>query len=154
MKNAWALTPLQRRALLVTIFARKTFYHSWLLAWRHSVTSHDVTWRHLMSQKCDMTCYVIIKWTVHSFSPLYASKITFFNLVTLTFDLWPWVSNSSEILSRYTPPPILVSVCQTVRLWECSQTGGQMDRRTVPKTLPRPLTRGGGGNEGSIPIIT
>ncbi len=36
---------------------------------------------------------------------------------------------------------IFVSVCQTVRPWECSQTDGQKDRRTGPKTLPLPLTQ-------------
>ena len=54
--------------------------------------------------------------------------------MTLTFDLRPWVSNSSEILSRYTPPSIFVSVCQKVRPWECSQTDGQKGRRTDGQT--------------------
>ncbi len=49
----------------------------------------------------------------------------------------------------YVGKTIFVSVCQTVRPWECSRTDGQADRRTDwqtdgrtgPKTLPRPLTR-------------
>ena len=42
-------------------------------------------------------------------------KITFFNLVTLTFDLWPWPSNSSEMLSSSTAPLNFRSVPQTVQ---------------------------------------
>ncbi len=37
-----------------------------------------------------------------------------FNLVTLTFDLWPWLSNSSERSSMPIPVPIFRSVCQFV----------------------------------------
>ncbi len=43
-ENAWALTPLPRRALLVTIFAGKTFFHSLLLAWRESVHRQTDRW--------------------------------------------------------------------------------------------------------------
>ncbi len=34
-ENAWALTPLLRHALLVSMFARKTFQHSLFVVWRH-----------------------------------------------------------------------------------------------------------------------
>ena len=41
-------------------------------------------------------------------------KVMFFNIVTLTFDLWPWTSNSSKILSRSLPVPNLAPIRQTV----------------------------------------
>ncbi len=85
-------------------------------------TSRDVTavWH-------DMLCHNKVDCTL-IFTFYMPRKSRFFDLVTLAFDLWPWVSNSSEILSRYTPPPIFVSVCQTVWPWECSQTDGR-DRK-------------------------
>ena len=67
----------------------------------------DVKWRHTMW--CYMTSVI---WQDKSESPQvnHASenpKIMFFNLATLTFDLWPWPSKSSEILSRSTLHQIL-----------------------------------------------
>ena len=46
----------------------------------------------------------------------------FFYLATLSIDLWPWPSNSCEILSSSMYPPNFESLCQTIRPWECSQT--------------------------------
>ncbi len=63
------------------------------------------------------------------------SKITFCNLTTLTFDLWPWPSNSSEMLLRYTPTPNYRPVCQRVQTWECWQTNTQTHRTDfIPST--------------------
>ncbi len=63
-------------------------------------------------------------------NPDQSSKITFFNRMTLTFDLWPWPSNSSERSSRSIPIPNLVTVCQSVQPWECSQTDTHTHRQT------------------------
>ena len=89
-------------------------------SWRRTITSHDV-----MTSYCDvmwrhMTSGVMTNCVIH---PSETSKITFFNLATLTFDLWPWPLNLSEIISRSTPPPNFGSVCQMVQPWERSQTG-------------------------------
>ena len=54
--------------------------------WRH-MTSCDVMWRHVTSQQCDMTYYVITKWTVHSFSPFICLENHVFWPGDL--DLWP-----------------------------------------------------------------
>ena len=71
-----------------------------------------------------------------------------FDLVTWIFDLWPWPSNSSEILSRSIPIWNFVSICQAVWPWERWRTDrrkhGKTDRRTDGNTgpilLPRLLT--------------
>ncbi len=42
------------------------------------------------------------------------SKITFFIWMTLTFDLWPWPSNLSEMSSRSIPVLNLVTIHQSV----------------------------------------
>ncbi len=49
-------------------------------------------------------------------------KFTFFNMVTLIFDLWPWPSRVFEILSRYNPPLNFRSIPQTVQPWGRWQT--------------------------------
>ena len=64
-------------------------------------------------------------------------EITFFNLVTLTFDLWPWISKLAKILSGHISIPKIVFIRRTVQSWECWKT----DRKTGPILLPRPLTR-------------
>ncbi len=48
-----------------------------------------------------------------------------FDLLTLTFDLWPWLSNFAELSSRSSLIPIFGTVRQTVQQWRGSQT----DRR-------------------------
>ncbi len=89
-ENAWALTALPR-ALLFSILAQ-----------RRQMTSCaqcDVTWR----LSYDMTKVNFPQVNHASENP----KFMFFNLATLTFDLWPWPSKSSEILSRSTLHQIL-----------------------------------------------
>ncbi len=54
-------------------------------------------------------------------------KFTFSNLVTLTFNLGTWPSNSSEISSRSTSPPNFAYV--TVHLWDRWQISGRTHRR-------------------------
>ncbi len=68
-------------------------------------------------------------------------EITFFNLVTLSFDLWPWQSNLAKILLGHIPIPKIVFIRQTVQSWECWKTDRQTDTQTGPILLPRPLTR-------------
>ncbi len=102
--------------------------------WDVMVTSHDVvtSWRDVR--------WPVLSWqNVQRLTHQKLWKITFFNLVTLTFDLWPWPSNSSEILPRSITKPNFATVCQTVQPWEHSQT----HRQTGPIPYPRPLTREG-----------
>ncbi len=77
-----------------------------LTPWRHGVTSRDVTWRHDITVWRHMTFHVMTV-SLHGPSHQKYRKFTFSNMATLTFDLWPWPSNSSEILSRYIHPPNL-----------------------------------------------
>ena len=80
------------------------------VTWRHDVTlRYGVTSRHDVMPWHQMTPY---EWQresawVKSENP----KITFFNLVILTFDLWPWPLNSYEISSMSNPTPNFRSVC-------------------------------------------
>ncbi len=104
------------------------------MTWRHAVTSrrdirtsrrdimrshHNVTWHHMTWQSESAQV-----------NPSETPKITFFNLATLTFDLWPWPSNSSEIYLRSIPILNYRSVRETVRSWERQLT----DRRTHTET--------------------
>ena len=57
-------------------------------------------------------------------------EITLFSEVTLNFDLWPWPSNSSKILSRLISLSNFMTIGQTVQPWERSQTDTQTDRHT------------------------
>ncbi len=72
------------------------------------------------------------------------SKITFFNWVTLTFDLWPWpmVLNLSKMSSMSIPVPNFVTVHQSsigsaMRVLTHRHT--QTHRQTAPFLEPRPL---------------
>ncbi len=121
MPERWRALP--RCALLVSILAQKSRMMSW---------HHAVTWR-------DVIFYVII---CHDKMNLYRS--THQKLQNHVFqhgdlDLWPWPSNSSEILSESTPIPNFGSVRQTVQPRESWQTHTQ----TGPILYPRPLTREG-----------
>ncbi len=125
MKTPERWRALPRRALFVSILAQKSSTDV-KTSCRSTMTSYcDVTWRHDVMLWCHMTSGVMTNWlcVIH---PSETSEITFFNLATLTFDLWPWPSNSSEILSRSMPPPNFGSVCQTVQPLERWMT----DRRT------------------------
>ncbi len=71
----------------------------------------------------DVTCRHMTWQSEHTqVNPSENPKTTFFNLATLTFDLWPWPSNSFEILSTSIPPTNFGSVHQMVQLWERWQT--------------------------------
>ncbi len=112
---------------------------------RPSSTHCDVTWPcHVTLQQCDMTYYVITKWTVHSFPPFICLENHVFDLVTLTYDL------EYQTLPRYCPDtPLHQFSCPYVKQFGCEsvhrqtdrRTDRQMDRRRGPKTLPRPSTR-------------
>ena len=71
-----------------------------------------------------------------------SSKITFFNRMTLTFDLWPWPSNLLEMSSRSIPVSNFVTIGQCCKflspshprlpvlgqgylLWEAGSPGGR-----------------------------
>ena len=90
---------------------------------------HDVTWRHDVMPWRHMTSGVMTNWlcVIH---PSETSEITFFNLATLTFDLWPWPLNLAEIISRSFPLPNLVTLGQTVQPWERWLTDTQTHRQT------------------------
>jgi len=53
----------------------------------------------------------------------------FLSLVTLTFDLWPWHSNSGENCLQCTWPPSFIVLRLIVRKALCAQTHWQTDRR-------------------------
>ena len=126
MKTPERWRSLPRCALLVSILAQK---------WSKDVkmSRRDVTWRHDVVLSRHMTLGVLTKW----FCAIYIGhtiekvrKSRFFRMATLTFDLWPWPSNSSEILSRSIPTPNFRSVAQSVQPWECWLT----DRHTHTQT--------------------
>ncbi len=104
----------------------------------------DVTWRH------DFTWQLCHGNTGLLFLRLHHQKVGkshFFNVATLTFDLRPWPSNSSKILSRSIPTSNFRSLSQTVQPWERwitdRHTNTQTHRQTGPILYPRPLTREG-----------
>ncbi len=86
-----------------------------------------VTWSHTIGHK-DFT------WEFNSGKSL---KITFADLVTLTFDLRPWPTIPTYVISRSTSMPKIKVIGQTVQPWEYTHT----DRNTAPILWPRPLTR-------------
>ncbi len=106
-EDACALT-CPRCALFVSILPWKTF--------KHTKTSRDVTpwWRHTM------WCLMSLQW-IYIGQPIRSLKNLFF-LSHADLDLWPWPSNSSEILARYMPPPNFRSVRQMVQRGERWQT--------------------------------
>ena len=79
--------------------------------WRHDF----ILWHHMMSHHTPKWFYMGI-----SFRQKPGNHIFF--IVTLTFDLWPWPSNMSMMLSRSISRPISKSICQTVWPWEWLQT--------------------------------
>ncbi len=98
---------------------------------------NDVTWRPAVALH-DIKCHDKIDLNnLHQSHHQKNLKVTFFNLVTLTFDLWPWHSNSSEIISRYIRHPNFESICPTVHTGESWQTHRHTDRRDRFYTLDR-----------------
>ncbi len=74
--------------------------------WHHVTTSH-MSWRHTKT-----------KDFLSDHSNKKTLQITFFHLVTLTFDLWPSPSNSFDISQSSIPVPNFVTVRQSVQPWE------------------------------------
>ncbi len=121
---------LPRHALLVTILAQK-LSDDVKTSRRDVTTSHcDVILCHLSRQNGSVEFTQV--------TPLGSPKITFFKMATLTFDLWPWPSNSTEIWQAMFTPNFR-SVRQTVQTGERQWT----DTQTGPILYPRPLTREG-----------
>ena len=96
-ENAWALTGPPAMCPLCQYSSPKVVkgcqeVTAWCqVTWRHDI----VPWRHITSG-------VMIKWLCAIYighTMRKSRKITFFKMATLTFDLWPWPSNLSEILS-------------------------------------------------------
>ncbi len=137
MKTPERWRALPQRALFASIFAQKSFnYVKTSCTWRHDVVPSrhmtswcDVTWRHFVMTECT------------NINLSETSEITFFNLATLTFDLWPWPLNLAEIISRSFPLPNFVTLGQTVQPWERwltdTQTHRLTDRRDRFYTLDR-----------------
>ena len=96
------------------------------VTWRRAVTSHDVRCHDQMAL-CNL----------HRSHHKKSRKITFFKMATLTFDLWPWPLNLSEILSKAMFLPNFRPVAQTVQAWERWQTDTLTDRRDLFYTLNR-----------------
>ena len=103
--------------------------------WRHDVTL--TSWRHTV------TSYDIIPFTKTPYMGSLKSEKP--ENESLPLDLWPWLRNSSEMLSRSIPMQISEPVCQMVWLWECWRTDRQTetwtDGKMRPILLPPPLTR-------------
>ncbi len=133
MKTPERWRALPRRALFVSILAQKSSKDVKTsrrdVTWRYDV----VLWRHMMSGV--MTKWLCAIYIGHTITK--SQKITFFKMVTLPFDLWPWLSNLSEILSRAMFLPNCRSVAQTVQPWERWQTDTQTHRRDRFYTLDR-----------------
>ena len=88
MKTPERWRALPRHALLVSILTQK-------LSNDVKTSCHDVAWSHMVSHV--ITKYVQSVQSIQVTS-LKSSKITFFKMATLTFDLWPVrISNSSAM---------------------------------------------------------
>ncbi len=118
----------------------------------HAMTSrrdvtwrYDVMWRHDITVWHHMTSYVMTV-SLHGPSHQKCRKFTFSNMATLTFDLWPWPSNSSKILSRSTYPQNFGSVCHSVHPWERWLTDRHTDAQTH-RTDFIPSTADAGGKD-------
>ncbi len=116
-ENAWALTcppatcPLSQYSCPKVVSRRHA-----VTSWCRAVTSGVMT---------KWLCAIYIGHTIGK-----SRKITFFKIATLTFDLWPWPSNLSEVLSKAMFLPNFRSVAQTVQSWERWQTDRQTDAHT------------------------
>ena len=86
-------------------------------------------------------------------TPLKSLKTAFFNLATLTFNLWPWPSGSSEILSRsiLTPNFKVKFLSQSVWLLESLITDTHTHTHTHTNgTNFIPSTTEAGGNDHGL----
>ncbi len=130
MKTPERWCALTRRALLVSILAQKSHI---MTSWHHVVTSRDVeTTHHDILCHHNYYMYVMTKW-ICTGQPIRTSKITFFNMASLTFDL---PTHPRYCQGRH-PYEEFGSVCQTVQPWESWQTHTQTDRRERFYTLDR-----------------
>ena len=127
-ENAWALTRPPAMCPLCQYSCPKVVkgcqdVTPWrhVTSWRLAVTSHDIRWHDKMSL-CNLHRSHHKKMS--------ENHVFFFKMASLTFDLWPWPSNLSEILSKAMFLPNFRSVSQTVQLWEHWQTHRQTDRHT------------------------
>ena len=113
MKTPECWCALPRCALFVSILAWKTFDHSLHIhiltlltynVWLHVMWRHVTLWRYGMTSHDIVTSWCDIIWRPFgmtectNINPSETLDITFLNLATLTFDLWPWPANSD----RYT----------------------------------------------------
>ena len=153
MKTPERWRALPSRALFVSILAWKTFDHIYIenltlwpgdvitsqgdITWRHAVTSYDL----VMSHRDVIWCHVTWQSESAKVHPLETLKIRLCDLVTLTFDPWPWPLNLAEIISRSFATPNFVTLGQTVQPWERwltdTQTHRFTDRRDRFHTLDR-----------------
>ncbi len=132
-ENAWAFTRPPATCPLCQYFAQKSSKDVKMsrhdVMWRHDV----VPWRHMTSW-CDVTWCPFVMTECTNINLSETSEITFFNLATLTFDLWPWPLNLAEIISRSFPLPNFVTLGQTVQPWERWLTDTQTHRLTDRQT--------------------
>ncbi len=105
---------------------------SWHGEERNAMTSrHDVTpMMSRLRRNVTHLWWCTFRWHCMTEQKPLIGKSRFFNLVTFTFDLWPWPSNSAEILSRSLCLPIFVSICQTVQPRERWITDRHTHRQT------------------------
>ena len=115
------------------IWQEKDRWHHAVASWRHTMTSH-----YIMSQYRPAFCILALKPENH--------RHHVFDLVTLTFALWPWPSNSSEISSRLIPVSNFVTLGQSVQSWECSQTDTHTHRQTDGSVFITSTADAGGNN--------
>ena len=104
----------------------------------HTPSHLKLTWRHMKYES--KSAHVNLSET---------PNITFFILTTLTFDLWPWPSNSSEISSKSIPIVNFRSIQQTVWLGECRLTDRQTDGQTSGTDFI-PSNADAGGNKKAL----
>ena len=87
--------------------------------WRHDIILwwHVTSWRHMMWHDV-VTSHVMSHFTVQYLKHVNLSEESFFNVVTLPFDLWPWPFNLSKILSMYISTLKFRSIGQMVLPWQ------------------------------------
>ncbi len=120
---------------MCSISKLKQLSNGYHISWFHACACAKFTHAHARNLRifCARMC-VKLWFTGNSDSVpnthIIPQEITLFNLVTLTFDLWPWQSNLAQILSGHIPIPKIVLIRQTVQSWECWKTDRQTDRHT------------------------
>ncbi len=128
-ENAWTLTQC---ALFVSILAQ-------ILS--NDVKMSDTPWRH-------MTSYVITKrlcaiYTGHTIKTSENHVFQNGDLDLWPMRLWPWPSNSSEILLKAISLPNFRSVAQAVQSWERWQTDTHTHTQSGTDSIPSTADAGG-----------